>query len=117
MLAQYQGDYEQAAIVHAQCLALCQEMGDRRMAAQALERLAGVAVERDEAGRAARLLGAAQGLREIIHVPIEAIDLQGYERFVAETRARLDEDSLTRAWAEGRSMSFEQVIVCALSDA
>jgi predicted ATPase/DNA-binding XRE family transcriptional regulator len=115
LLAQYQGDYERALTIHARCLALGREMGDRRIIALALEKLAGVAAGQDQAERAARLLGAAEALREAIHIPVETIDLTDYDRFVEMTRARLDEDTLARAWAGGRAMGLEQAIIFALA--
>jgi predicted ATPase/DNA-binding XRE family transcriptional regulator len=115
ILTQYQGDYERALTIHTQCLALCREMGDRRIIASALEKLGGVAAGQNRAKRAARLLGAAEALRENIHVPLQAIDLADHERFVEMTQARLDEHTLTQAWEEGRSMDMEKAIAFALA--
>ncbi len=113
-IMQYQGHYDRALAIHTQCLTLAHEMDDRRVIALSLEKLAGVAAGTGRAGRAAWLLGAAEALREAIHVPIESIDRPDYERFVAATRAGLDEQSLARAWAEGRAVTLEQAIVYAL---
>ena len=43
-------------------------------------------------------------------------DQASYERDVATTRARLDEDTFTTAWAEGQAMTLEQAIVYALEE-
>lgn len=114
-LAQYQGDYERALKIHIQCLTLGREMGDKRIIALALEKLAGVAAGQGKAERAARLLGAAEALREAIYVSVEAIDREDYERFVAMTRAKLDEDVLADNWAKGRALGLEQTITLALA--
>lgn len=114
-LAQYQDDYERALKIHTQCLTLGREMGDKRIIALALEKLAGVAAGQGKAERAARLLGAAEALREAIYVPVEAIDREDYERFVAMTCAKLDEDVLADNWAKGRALGLEQAITLALA--
>jgi len=49
-------------------------MDDQRIIALSPEKLAGVATGQAQTERAARLLGAAQALREAIHVPVESID-------------------------------------------
>ncbi len=112
-LAQYRGDYERARTLHSQCLTLCREMDDRRIIALSLEKLAGVAVGQGQAGRAARLLGAAEALREAINVPVESVDRVDYARIVAATSACLERGVFARAWARGRAMELEQAIALA----
>jgi len=116
-IMQYQGHYDRALAIHMQCLTLAHEMDDQRIIALSLEKLAGVAAGTGSAERAAWLLGAAEVLREAIHVPIESIDCPDYERFLSATRAGLDEKSLSAAWAQGRAMTLEQAIACALNGA
>lgn len=115
-LAQYHSDYETARAIHVQCLTLAREMDDRRIIALALEKLAGVAEGLGRGERAARMLGAAEALREVIHIQIESIDRGDYDRILAKTRARLDRDTFSDAWAEGRAMGLEKAIKYALDD-
>lgn len=115
-IAQYRGDYENAKAIHLQSLALSSEMDDRRIIALALEKLAGVAAGQGRGERAARLLGAAEALREAIHVEVESIDRADYDLIVARTGAIIEGDALSEAWTEGRAMGLEHVIGYALED-
>jgi predicted ATPase/DNA-binding XRE family transcriptional regulator/tetratricopeptide (TPR) repeat protein len=115
-IAQYRGDYEAARAIHTQCLILSREMDDRRVMALTLEKLAGVAAGQRRAERAARLLGAAEALREAIHVQVESIDRGDYDRIFAKTRASLERDTFSHAWAEGRAMDLEETIKYALDE-
>jgi non-specific serine/threonine protein kinase len=92
-------------------------MGDRRIISLTLEKLSGVAAGQGRANRAARLLGAAEALRETIHAPVESIDRSDYERFVSMTRAGLDEDKFVDCWADGRALGQERAIAYALEGA
>lgn len=113
-MAQYRGDYGEAQAIHVQCLTLAREMDDRRIIALTLEKLAGVAAGQGRGERAARLLGAAEALREEIRVQVEFIDRGDYDRIVAETRACMERETLSDAWAEGRAMNLERAIKYAL---
>ena len=67
--------------------------------------------------RAARLWGAAEGLRERMGMSLSKFDItySGYEQVLAAVRSALDEAAFDAAWAEGRAMSPEQAIEYALS--
>jgi hypothetical protein len=92
-------------------------MGDRPNIAYILEGLGVVAGLRGAAHRAARLLGAADGL-------IEAVGVRGhtyylpyrtrYEHAIAAASARLGAPAFEAARAEGRRMTVEQAIAYAL---
>jgi tetratricopeptide (TPR) repeat protein len=109
-VAQHQGDYVRARALHVEALKLHRELGAQRGIALGLEKLAGVAGAQWQPARAARLLGAAEALRQAVGSPVEGTDRPDYERFVAVARAGLDEKSFASAWAEGRAMTLEQAI-------
>lgn len=109
-LAQYKGKYDRASEIHLQCLEIATEMDDRRIVALTLEKLSGVAAGSEQAERAARLLGAAEALRESILSTVEAIDRSDYERFLTMTRNALSDTSLERYWAEGRAMNLDEAV-------
>jgi len=113
-VAQDQGRYEQAQAIHQESLSLCRELGCQRGVAMCLEKLAGVAAAQGQAERAARLLGAAEALRQAVGSPGEGTDRLDYERFVARARAGLDDESFATAWAKGRAMTLEQAIAYAM---
>jgi non-specific serine/threonine protein kinase len=83
--------------------------------AECLERLGGVAGGQGHLERAARLLGAAEAVREAIGAAALAQDRTDDDRNVAIVRSRLDEKRLNMAWAEGRAMTLEQAIEYALA--
>ncbi len=96
-------------------LTLHHELGNKHGTAECLVGLAGVAAAMQHPVRAARLLGICAGLRETLgdtRWPAEHIAYE--QRYVAETRAQLDEATWRAAIDEGRAMSIEQVIEYAL---
>ena len=101
----------------AEALAIFRRLGNRLGLAFCLEGLAATAGETGQPLRAARLLGAAEGLREAIHAPLTGTNSAYYERIVALGRGKSDPGAFAAAWAEGRAMTDEQAISFALSEA
>jgi predicted ATPase/class 3 adenylate cyclase len=100
-----QRDYVRAARHYQESLAISLDVGVPWFTALCLERLAGVAVATGDPEGAARLFGAGEVLREAIGAPMPAYFRRLYERDLAETRARLDEQRFATALHEGRTMS------------
>jgi hypothetical protein len=65
-------------------------------------------------GRAARLFGAAERLREQLGIGLYPYEHDEYEKYVKLSRSQLDEASWNTAWNEGRAMTMEQSIEYAL---
>jgi hypothetical protein len=107
-----------AAALFKESLSLRKEMGARRGIAESLEGLASVRVadggDSQTAARPARLLGAAEALREAIGAPVPLVERAEYERDVATLRSQLGEEAFAATWAEGRAMRTEQAIAYAL---
>jgi hypothetical protein len=80
-----------------------------------LEGFAGLAALEDEPERAARLYGVAEAMLESAGTRLDLIDRLGYDQYVATTREQLGEVAFAQAWAEGRAMTLEQAIECALA--
>ena len=59
---------------------------------------------------AARLWGTAEALRDGMGTPIPPAYRADYERSVAGARIQLGEQAFDGAWAEGRTMTLEQVL-------
>jgi predicted ATPase/DNA-binding CsgD family transcriptional regulator len=74
-----------------------------------LECLAVVVAAQAEHAWATRLLSAAESLREICGTPVSPVETD-YEPAMVAARTSLGEQAFATAWAEGRSMSFEQVL-------
>ncbi len=78
--------------------------------AASLEGLAALEVGQGESRHAARLWGAAEVLREAIGAPIYPVYRASYEQARAQAHATLGEQAFRTAWAQGRSMTPEQVL-------
>jgi predicted ATPase/class 3 adenylate cyclase/DNA-binding CsgD family transcriptional regulator len=75
----------------------------------ALEGLAAVVAAQGEPTWAARLWGTAEAQREAHDIPLAPIYRADYEQAVIGARTQLGKQSFAAAWAEGRSMTLEQV--------
>jgi predicted ATPase/class 3 adenylate cyclase/DNA-binding SARP family transcriptional activator len=113
-LAREQGDHGNARAFCEESLAICREIGDRAGIVTDLEGLAAVAVAQAQPERAARLVGAAEGVREAIGTPLPRSDRVEHNRSVAAVRAALGEETFAATQAEGRVMTLEQAIAYAL---
>jgi len=66
--------------------------------------------------RAARFLGAAALVREVMGCPVPPVARGAYERLVASIGMALGQDAVAAAWASGRALSLEQAIASAVQD-
>jgi len=110
MVAHTQGDDGRATALYEESLTLCRELGDKHGLAECLEGLAGMAVAQQHLERAARLLGAAETLREAIGAPLSSRERVRYDRDVSAMRAGLGEAAFAAAWAAGKATLPEQGI-------
>ena len=110
------GDLERAKIQFEECLVLCNEVNNRIAATDGLEGLACAAGARGEYERSARLLGAADALREVLGYQKEPMDVARQEPYLSAARSRLDETAWEVALAEGRAMDFGGGLEYALSE-
>jgi predicted ATPase/DNA-binding CsgD family transcriptional regulator len=104
-----QGDLTYAVRLFAEGLdaALADEM--ERSALGAVAGLAGVALARGEAERAARLLGAVEAGQQRFGVGRIAHAMH-VERLTTEVRAQLTEPAFDAAWDEGRTLTFADAV-------
>ena len=93
-----------------QALRLTLELGDKRCTTYALECLAHLALAEGRADHAARLFGAAQGMREPVGDVIMATLRVDRDRFVAATRARIGDAAFEQAVSVGRRMTPDETI-------
>ena len=68
-----------------------------------------------EAGRAARLLGAAEALREVVAAPIWGAQRAIYDAIVERVRSQLGAAATARAWSEGRRLTRLRIVELALA--
>lgn len=114
IIAHQQGDDERAGAFFREGLQLSYEGREMRLLSAYLGGLAGVLGAQGESERAARLLGAAERVREDIHFQLEDVDLAVYNADVATTRAALGDAAFQQAWAQGRALRMEQAVADAL---
>jgi hypothetical protein len=74
--------------------------------ANQLENVAYVAFEQGDLDRAARLLGAAEAIRETAASSMAFDEEPEYRDYVERLRAGLASDQLDTAWTAGRAMSL-----------
>ncbi len=101
----------------AEALAIFRRLGNRLGLTFCLEGLAATAGMTGQPLRAARLLGAAEVLREAIHGLVTSTNNTYYQRLVALGRGKSDPGAFAAAWAEGRAMTEDQATSLALSAA
>jgi hypothetical protein len=115
-LAQAEGKCEAARRAYLEGLALGWELKDRRGTACCLESLAGIATAQRRPRQAARLLGAAEELLGATGASWPPSRVVSRERTIAVIRAALGDEPSAAALAEGRAMTPEQAIACALEE-
>ncbi len=116
-----QGNYQLALALQPQSLRLARDAGDMRGIAYGLEGVAAAIVllqtDAQFAQQAARLYGAADGLRAAQNLPLSLPDRVLNERSLMAARSTLGEAAFEAAWAEGRALLLEVAIEEALSAA
>src|SRR5262249_44691785 len=105
-----QGDVSAARTLHARALAIARALGDYAVGSVCLDGLASVTAAQGEYGKAARLWGAAEALRDHSGFTFIPIERPSYELAVAAARAKLGAAAMDAAWATGRALSPEQAL-------
>jgi len=106
-----EGDYPAARARLEESFKLSLELDNKWTIAWCLEGLAAVAAAQEEPVRAVRFMGAAQALREAIGTPLFSLSQAMHELTFTSTRTQLGEQPFDAAWAEGRTMTPEQILL------
>jgi tetratricopeptide (TPR) repeat protein len=114
-VARESGDLEGAKDAYRKLILKWKDFGQFAAVAHQLECLAFIARQEGEVERAARLLGAAEVLREAIGIPMRIDERDVYEREVARLRSKMDATAFNSVWAEGQTMDLERAIKYAVS--
>jgi hypothetical protein len=109
-VARESGDLHVAKEAYRKLIWKWKDFGQFAAVAHQLESFAFIARQEGEAERAARLLGAAEALREIIRVPMRDDEHVEYQKEIASLRNQMDTPAFTAAWAEGRAMDLERAV-------
>lgn len=94
---------------------LYRDLRMRDSTAFALETVAKISAREDRTEIAARLLGAAERMRESVGVPIWGSARARHEAAVARLRDQMGESSFKAGWSEGRTLSFDEAIDWAMA--
>lgn len=113
-LERRQGHFAQAKSLYRETIREWQKIGHRAAIAHQLECFAFIAKAQEDDERAARLIGAAEILRENINIPMMPMERAEYDREVSDLRSNMDQVAFAKAWAEGRTLAMEQAITFAL---
>jgi tetratricopeptide (TPR) repeat protein len=113
----HQGRYKEAETIYRDTILLFQEQGQYAAIAHELECFAFIAGAVGQNERAARLLGAAEALRESINSSMTPMERPEYETFIAKLHQVMAEETLKAAWEQGRALSMEAAIQLALEGA
>jgi predicted ATPase/DNA-binding CsgD family transcriptional regulator len=110
------GHHAQARANYASTILAWQQSENPGAVAHQLECFAFIARTQSQAHRAARLLGAAETLREGTSSPMTTSERVEYDREVSFLRAQLAEPAFASAWSKGRAMTTAQAIAEALDE-
>jgi len=106
--------HEKAAQMYRETILEWKRLGHRAAVANQFECFAFIARAHEQPERALRLLGAAEALRELIHIDMSDMERVEYEREVNDLKTNMDGKMFASLWEEGRSMTMEQAIELAL---
>jgi DNA-binding CsgD family transcriptional regulator len=109
-VTQAQGDLPRALALYRESMHYWRQIGDDGSVAICLEGIASALCAAGVPVQAARLLGAAQALREAIDSPIPCNALASYGGLVRSVRDCLGESAFNDAWLAGHRLSGEEVI-------
>jgi predicted ATPase/DNA-binding CsgD family transcriptional regulator len=116
LVALCQENYARATKLSSASLRLSEELMEHQVITWSLDALAAAWGQQGFVGRAARLWGAAEALREASGFIQPPEDKRVLDPFLEAARSRLDEADFQAAWVEGRAMTEEQAIEYALSE-
>jgi non-specific serine/threonine protein kinase len=116
LVANHQGDYEQAESRIKEALGLHRDLNAKYPFAMDLAFLAGPITAQGNPERAAQLLGASEALLKAMGLGQQPQDQPIVDRFEAAVRQQLNEEAFKAAWEKGQSMSLEQAIAYALEE-
>jgi tetratricopeptide (TPR) repeat protein len=110
-----EGDYEEAGRLTRESLSMFQEIGSQWDTCYLFENLAAVLHKQGRGPDAAKLLGAAETLREVLGAPLPPAEVSIYQTRLDALKEDLPPDEFSRAWDEGRSLDLPAAISFALS--
>ncbi|MBV9081923.1 MAG: tetratricopeptide repeat protein [Acidobacteriaceae bacterium] len=109
-LARRSGDYPEATRFYQEALTIFHTLGYRRGMAVVLEHLAVCATSDCQPDRALTLASAAAVLREKLEISLSPAEQEELDQCIQRACEKLPKAEQTKAWAQGRSMTADQVL-------
>ena len=109
------GAIDDAEAEYRQTIRGWQRSGNRGAVANQLESFGFTAIARGDGARAARLLGAAEALRERVGEAMSPRERVEYDAELGRGRALVDAATFDAAWSEGRALSADAAVALAVS--
>jgi hypothetical protein len=112
------GALDEAEAIYRRTIHEWLHLGNRGALASQLESFAYLAVARGQGSRAARLLGAAEALRDVAGSPMQAMgtEHEDYDWAVARLGEWPDREAVDAARAEGRQLTADSAVESALAE-
>ncbi|GHO61213.1 hypothetical protein KSC_001050 [Ktedonobacter sp. SOSP1-52] len=104
-------EYETALHISKEKSLTAIELGEKLLIATSLEEVGAIATIIGQETWAAILLGAGEALRETSWGLISDVDQRRVEDLKMQLRAKMNEETLTRIWAQGRAMTPKQALL------
>jgi predicted ATPase/DNA-binding SARP family transcriptional activator len=111
-----QKEHDRAIELLRQALRRLAELEFRDVIGYCFEGLAAVLAFTERPEEAARLLGAAEALRESLGVALAPAEQTTHDETVEAVRSSLDEDRFSAAWLRGREMPLDEAVAYALEE-
>jgi DNA-binding CsgD family transcriptional regulator len=108
--AERRGDYVTAQEKICRALPIFQAMEDLYSLSTSAQNLASLSLLTGQHERAARFFALSQRLLNESGSAASPVEQERVDKLVADTRAALDEERFTAAWAEGTRMTIEQMV-------
>ena len=105
-----QGDRARSRTLYEEGFRTMLDIGARLTLGMGLDELAGQLLADGSAAQAARMLGAADSIREDIHTKVPPSFAANLERTITSAREALGDEAFTAEWERGRRLSPEQAV-------
>jgi predicted ATPase/class 3 adenylate cyclase len=110
LVALRQGDLEAAVALPDEAIELAREVGDKGGVVLCLAGLGAAAAATGDPERAARLLGAAKALGDLIGGLLHPVDEREYEEWVSKVRTELGEERFADLWVDGQNAAIHPAV-------
>jgi predicted ATPase/class 3 adenylate cyclase len=110
------GQLDEPLAIYRDLLPKWRDLGHRAAVAHELECIAYILAKKDQAYRAATILGAADSLRRLIESIATPMELAEYENELFALREKIDRTAFEQAWDAGQTLSMDEAISLAIQE-